>query len=278
MAIPTLHNDITFAQEVKDGKHNYMNVAGISKYLTKLHRHEVMLKNEMKEKDYKEECIDKQKLMWSIIEFLQSINKFNPETDYDIVRNTVRKYVKKDRPVIKNTKIKISNSELESIVALKNDHLETLAFGILVIQKINNLKFNKKSNYFNMKSKDYYFEITKDKRNKDNQNKALAALFEANWIKLPSIEKFGETDGFYLNCIDLEIKDMEVAIEIFDYREIALIYKQWKNNGNGVGHCEVCKRLIEITSNNTQYCEKCSDKKKKENTNNRVKKHRKSKM
>ena len=81
MAIPTLHNDITFAQEVKDGKHNYMNVAGISKYLTKLHRYEIMLKNGMKEKDYKEECIDKQKLIWSIIEFLQSINKFLSRSD-----------------------------------------------------------------------------------------------------------------------------------------------------------------------------------------------------
>lgn len=270
MAIPTLHNDITFAQEVKDGKHNYMNVAGISKYLTKLHRHEVMLKNEMKEKDYKEECIDKQKLMWSIIEFLQSINKFNPETDYDIVRNTVRKYVKKDRPIIQNTNIKISNSELESIVALKNDHLEILAFGILVIQKINNLKFKKESNYFNMKLKDYYFEITKVARNKEKQNKALAALFEANWIKLPSIEKFGDTDGFYLNCIDLEIKDKEVAIEIFDYREIALIYKQWKNNGSGVGRCEVCKRLIEINGtkdNSKKYCEACAKKVKNEQNN-----------
>ena len=265
MAIPTIHNDITLAKEVKEGKHNYMNVAGITKYLTKLHKHETMLRlgidEEYKDKDGVEvkieEKIDKQNLIWSIIEFLQEIGKFNPETDYDIVRNTVRKYLKKNRPLVKEVNIKITKDELESVVALKNDHLETLAFGILVIQKINNLKFGKKSNYFNMKSRDYYFEITKDKRNKENQNKALASLVEANWITLPPIEKFGETDGFYLNCIDLDIKDKDVEIITGDFREIDLIYKKWKNDGKGIGVCEECGRLIELTTSNNKYCPKC---------------------
>ena len=265
MAIPTIHNDITLAKEVKEGKHNYMNAAGITKYLTKLHKYETMLRlgidEEYKDKDgvevKLEEKIDKQNLIWSIIEFLQEIGKFNAETDYDIVRNTVRKYLKKNRPLVKEVNIKITKDELESVVALKNDHLETLAFGILVIQKINNLKFGKKSNYFNMKSRDYYFEITKDKRNKENQNKALASLVEANWITLPPIEKFGETDGFYLNCIDLDIKDKDVEIVTGDFREIDLIYKKWKNDGKGIGVCEECGRFIELTTSNNKYCPKC---------------------
>ena len=169
-----------------------------------------------------------------------------------------------NRPLVKEVNIKITKDELESVVALKNDHLETLAFGILVIQKINNLKFGKKSNYFNMKSRDYYLEITKDKRNKENQNKALASLVEANWITLPPIEKFGETDGFYLNCIDLDIKDKDVEIVTGDFREIDLIYKKWKNDGKGVGVCEECGRFIELTGNRTIYCKSCSDKKERE--------------
>ena len=272
MAIPTIHNDINLAKEVKEGKHNYMNVAGITKYLTKLHKHETMLRlgvdEEYKDKDgvevKLEEEIDKQNLIWSIIEFLQEIGKFNPETDYDIVRNTVRKYLKKNRPLVKEVNIKITKDELESIVALKNDHLETLAFGILVIQKINNLKFGKKSNYFNMKLKDYYFEITKVARNKEKQNKALGSLVEANWITLPPIEKFGETDGFYLNCIDLDIKDKDAEIITGDFREIDLIYKKWKNDGKGIGVCEECGRFIELTGNRTIYCKSCAKIKKNE--------------
>lgn len=51
---------------------------------------------------------------------------------------------------------------------------------------------------------------------------------------ITTIEKFGGTDGFYLNCIDLDIKDKDVEIVTGDFREIDLIYKKWKNNGKRV--------------------------------------------
>ena len=92
----------------------------------------------------------------------------------------------------------------------------------------------------------------------------LGSLVEANWITLSPIEKFGETDGFYLNCIDLDIKDKDVEIITGDFREIDLIYKKWKNDGKGIGVCEECGRLIELTGNRTIYCKSCSDKKERE--------------
>ena len=127
-----------------------------------------------------------------------------------------------------------------------------------------------------MKSRDYYFEITKDKRNKENQNKALASLVEANWITLPPIEKFGETDGFYLNCIDLDVKDKDVEIITGDFREIDLIYKKWKNDGKGIGVCEECGRFIELTTGNKLYCKQCGVEEDRKNARQRMKKKRKT--
>ena len=49
-----------------------------------------------------------------------------------------------------------------------------------------------------------------------------------------------------------------------DFREIDLIYKKWKNDDKGIGACEECGRLIELTTSNNKYCPKCQKEKEKE--------------
>ena len=62
-----------------------------------------------------------------------------------------------------------------------------------------------------------------------------------------------------VNFID-DDGDMELAVNEVDCQELAYVYLNWKNDGNGYGRCEFCGRLMKKPKKSTRrYCRGCAE-------------------
>lgn len=265
MSILIKLDEIEFAKEVKDGKHNYLNIYGVSKYLTKLYKYE-------KEKNDKKIEIDN--VVFYIIDFLKENDiEFNIDRDFEKIKNKVKQYLKTYNPIINVDGVKITKGELEKISEIKNEHLEVLAFVILVLTKVYNIKHDRESSMFKLDNRYYYNKYTKSSRNNFKQNKAIGKLVGKGYLKMPSIEKWGETQEVELTYIDFNENDYEILID--DFREIDLIYLKWK--GENIIQCTKCSRLVKVKEKGRKpkYCKLCQEKLQKEHQKESMKRLRK---
>lgn len=251
MGVSMILDEIAYANEILEGKHDYLGVEGVAKYLTKLYKHNKNIKDENITQDVINDAID-----YTLEYLTKKDDKFNAVDNYDTISSFVKRYLKDKSPIVQIESINITKSELDKIVKLHNKHLEILAFCILVLKKVDNAKNNKQDNIFNKRFREYYYNLTKERRNNINQNKAIGELIKQELLSMPPMEDWGKTSSVFIEFIDFEEKDIE--IKITDFREIALEYLKWK--GENIGVCNVCGRLIEIESPTQIYCKSCAKK------------------
>ena len=163
----------------------------------------------------------------------------------------------------------ISPVEIEYIRELKNEKLERIAFVLLIYAIVFNLMNDKNDSWVRV-SPTIICQEAGAKLRGIEQYKKLHELYEKKYI---SMSNMNFKTGIKVNYCDSDIEE-GISITNFDkvVNEYVLLTK------DKVKYCIVCGDVIEITSNRKVYCDVCAKQEERNKTNNRVKKHRKSKM
>lgn len=186
----------------------------------------------------------------------ENLKDYNPvlwykEIDKIVLRNKnlLKKRIeaKKDLLVEVN-RVPITRAELDRIKNLKSARLERLAFALLVYAKINN-QMNKKDTYWvNAELK----EICSDAKLKDGkpeQSKMIHKLVTLGYLDT----------SFKASSLSLRVlyadEASEPVIEIEKFDDFIYEYLKW--NGENVGNCTDCGRLMKKDSNRQKRCLAC---------------------
>ena len=245
-------------------------------FVTKYKRYELTLLV----KKFAKDGLDKNQINKELVKFCKKFLEDYTEIGYyKIISSVISKGFKESLVVLNN--ITITNKELKYISNLDiSDEYKRILLAFILNNKISteittsrNPEY--KNKYIFNGNKKTYANIKK-MANIPQRINISDAIFE--------MSQLGLFKPFMRGNIELSfIKDIEIAEDIFcklspyELDSVDLIWRAW-NGDEKIGTCEECGRFIEITGNRTIYCKSCSDKKERENTKNRVKKHRKSKM
>lgn len=219
-------------------------------------------------KYYHSKGLNEKEIKNELIKFLEKIThnvdgrEYNLTKDMDNIDRAITIYIKSQHKLSEDEYIIISKQELEKIKKLKNESQEKLAFILLVICKVKNLKTTEFTEWINDKTKEFW-KYTKNRRDFEYQEKMIHKLYNAKLIDLPPLSAPNNT-SIKLLYIDKEIKEEDVEMKISDFREVVLNYLKWK--GKKIIECEECKKKILIKSkkNTTQkYCRTCALEKEK---------------
>lgn len=218
-------------------------------------------------KYYKSKGMNNAKIRYKLEKFLKNnIKTISNGKEYNIVKDAeniekaIKMFTKPDVKLNKLKNIKVSKNELEKIKSIRNLPLEKLAFILLILCKVNNIKNNKFSEWVNDKTKNFY-KHSQNRGGVEYQELMIGKLFKLGLIDLPN-ERVPNGTGIKLLYIDETIHKNDVEIEISDLREVVLYYLKWI--GEKVINCEQCNVLTLQKSNNNKYCPTCWKEKEKE--------------
>lgn len=177
-------------------------------------------------------------------------------------KNKIKKRIEANKdPLVEIEEVIITQDELNSIKQLKSVRLERLAFSLLVYAKISNQRNNKNTYWVNEELK----EIMKDAGITDGlseQNKMLNKLIQLGYIETPYKASSTSYHVMYGN------EDSEPAIVIKDFNYF--IYECLRWQGENIGNCTDCGRLMRKNGNRQKRCEVCQKSfKRKNNTKKR---------
>lgn len=148
--------------------------------------------------------------------------------------------------------IKITESELNIIASLDNLRAEKVLFVLLCMAKQQSVA----NSFINGLVKYSITELCKMARISvpaDEREYILYNIVQRGLIGYP---KKNNTQCLIVNFIN----DDEIALELdeTDCQELAYVYLNWKNDGNGYTRCECCNRLIKQSKTKPRkYCEEC---------------------
>lgn len=179
--------------------------------------------------------------------------------------------------------VDVTLSEIEKIRELEDLKLEKIMFILLVISKINRQSYelyiedkikHKKKNAAMPKIIDEYYADGKINSFFSKAKIYLKRKERAGIIK-KLIDKglIGMTKSckYEINFIDRENCN-NIALTINNFSNFVLEYMRYI--GDNIGTCEECSGLFEIKGKNHKYCKNCWHKINRDQTRNRVKKHR----
>ena len=174
----------------------------------------------------------------------------------NIIFDTINRFSKDECEFKKYEGVRVSKDELNRIESISDSIARKLAFGMLIEQKIINLKKGKYSVFYKGKIRNYFKKFTNTNKNRVQQYKKINILYKHNMINFPNPKEIKYGEKLELLYIDEFISDEDTEILITDFREIVLHYLKWR--GENISNCEKCNKLIEQKSNRTKYCEKCA--------------------
>lgn len=148
--------------------------------------------------------------------------------------------------------LKITKSELKTIVDLNERALETLAFVMLVLGKINQAKYKTEKIGVNC-DKNLFFEAGFNFTL--NNRKLIHCLISKGLIDIHDHHLSSFVEILFAD------DDSKKEITIKDFRDIPLIYAKWK--GENIKNCE-CGRLLKPNNNRHKMCIECKEKRKLE--------------
>ncbi len=157
-------------------------------------------------------------------------------------------YRKNDFELIHVDMTNVYEKEINEIRAIKNLNLEKLAFSLLVYAKIFNQINKNKNNWVNADLK----EVLNDAR--INTTRVEGALMVKELYNMDLVRPSKIVDNTNIKVLFADLHG-DVAIEVCDFRDI--VYYYLKYIGDVIGNCEVCGRLIRLTSNRQRYCREC---------------------
>lgn len=164
--------------------------------------------------------------------------------------------------------VHITKLEMDTILALKNEPLEKLAFGLLVWLKVHNVAKGKQNEWLNLGNSLGLFRDIQVNRNSVDRELMIGTLEELGYV-FNSIRS--GSCSMKLNYIDLE---GEPALTITSFDDFILDYYAYI--GSKVIKCEECGKRVLVKGNaRTQYCPPCKKEKQLEQQRNSMSKARK---
>lgn len=158
--------------------------------------------------------------------------------------------------LLESDSLVVYQSELDAISSVNDIKTEKILFTVLCVAKL-------QKNIFGYKNGKYKFKLTN--------------LFKLARVHIPSVDremfmhnlyKLGFIDAPYRNnddsrwvtfMSDDEDKNVVLTINEIDFDELAYVYLNWKNNGQGYSRCQICNRLIKQSKTKPRkYCEECA--------------------
>lgn len=150
--------------------------------------------------------------------------------------------------------IKITRSELEIISSLNDLRAEKMLFVLLCMAKQQRVAYR----FTGGLVKYSITELCKAARVSvpaDDREYILYNIVQHGFIRVP---KKNDTKCLIVNFIDDE-DEVVLNLNEIDCQELAYIYLNWKNDGDGYGRCELCGRLIKKPKkSNHRFCEECT--------------------
>lgn len=191
---------------------------------------------------------------------------YNAYIDEKSTDRAIRIYTKPQYKLSDVDYITVSKTELEKIKAMKDMCAEKLAFVLLVMCKLKNLKLTEFNSWIGNKTKEFY-KHSKNRGGKEYQEKMIGRLYRNGIIDLPS--------HLDVSNISLDVKiaeentgDDNVELRLYedDLREVVLSYVEWR--GGGIIKCQECGIRVETNSNSRKYCKDCASDKERSRKKN----------
>lgn len=152
--------------------------------------------------------------------------------------------------------IHITQTELNAIGMLKNESLERLAFGLLVLLKIDNEAKGRNGEWIVLKNSSELFKDIKVNRNSVERELMIGTLEELGYV-FNSVRS-GKC-SMKINYIDFE---GEPAMTITSFEDFIVDYCSYK--GVKVINCKECGKRVIAKGRNSKYCAECAKQKKYE--------------
>ena len=166
-------------------------------------------------------------------------------------------------------KIKITQSELDIISSLDNLRAEKMLFGLLCMAKQQSVA----NGFTNGLVKYSITDLCKAARVSVPADDREYILYEIVQRGLLGYPKKNNTQCLIVNFINTD--DVVLELDEIDCQELAYVYLNWKNNGQGYTRCQRCNRMIKQGKTKPRkYCEECAKEAEKENTRERVRRYR----
>lgn len=157
---------------------------------------------------------------------------------------------KKDAKLNMVESITITKLEMEVIEKLKNDTLERIAFGLLVMLKIENVAKERQGEWIVLKNAGDLFKDIGVNRNSVERDLLIGKLEELGYVF--STNKAGKC-SMKINYIDFE---GEPAMTIASFDDYIMDYHKYK--GAKIIECKKCNKRLKVKGRaRTQYCSTC---------------------
>ena len=150
--------------------------------------------------------------------------------------------------------VHITKLEMDTILALKNEPLEKLAFGLLVWLKVHNVAKGKQNEWLNLDNSLSLFRDIQVNRNSVDGELMIGTLEELGYV-FNSVRS--GSCSMKLNYIDLEGEPVLTITSFDDFIMDYYIYK-----GSKVIKCKECGKRVMVKGNaSTKYCPQCKKEK-----------------
>ena len=144
----------------------------------------------------------------------------------------------------------ITEKELETITNIHNKVLERLAFTLLCLAKLGNIKNPKNSGWVNNDAKEV-FSLARISCSVANRYEHLGKLHQLSLLEFPKRIDNLSCRVTYIN------DDSPKKLFISDFRELG--YEYLKYCGENYIKCQECGRLFKVNSKHYKYCTLCKN-------------------
>lgn len=249
-------NEEKYAQDIYDGKNkDIKSILQKIGYITRYFLHSL---NQNDEDNYK-----------NTVEWMKKNHNNFDEVYYS---NLISDAIKRahNKPFYYTESIKITRSELDIISSLDNLRAEKILFVLLCMAKQQVV-----SNGFTGGLVKYSItDLCKTARISvpaDDREYILYNIVKKGFLGYP---KKNNTQCLIVNFINND-DEIVLTLDQSDCYELAYLYLSWKNDGKGYTKCQRCHKTIKQSRTKPKkYCEECAKDVERENTKERVRRHR----
>lgn len=211
----------------------------------------------------------------SIAKYNCSVKSMNDEDNYAYIKNWLKAhysyYVETELYSVIQQKVNAAHtynllesddlivyqSELDIIASSGDIRSEKVLFVLLCVAKL-------QKNIFGYQNGKYKFALTNIFKlarvhiPSSERNKFMHELLNKGYINAPF--RVADEQRYITFMSDGENDEEVIRINECDFDELAYVYLNWKNNGNGFTRCEKCNKLIKQSKTKPRkYCEECAE-------------------
>jgi hypothetical protein len=234
-------NEVEYARNIYIGKD--VGVKSIMEQIRYITRYLVFLEQQ------DDECVYANTIKW----LKSHQNNFDESYYSNIISDAIKKAHKYPFYVIDN--IQVTKSELDAISSLDDLRAEKVCFVLLCMAKQQRMS-NGFTNGLVRYSITEVCKLARVSVPSEDREYIFHKILKNGLISSP---KKNDTKCLIVNFIDFS--DVVLELSELDCQELAYVYLNWKNKGEGYGRCEFCGRLMKQPKKNpNRFCEDCSSK------------------